>query len=111
MGLVSYAIALLLPYDYEIGLIRPAELFAYFEVEGTPFERKIFALFDEDKSGVINFLEFVCTLWNILTLPQGDFGSVAFLLRDPSGRNLISCKKLSFFCVTIDLIPLLYNSH
>jgi hypothetical protein len=45
---------------------------------------------------MINFLEFVCTLWNILTLPQSDFGSVAYLLRDPSGKQNITCKYLNF---------------
>lgn len=29
------------------GLIRPNELFSYFEVEGTPFELALFSLFDE----------------------------------------------------------------
>jgi len=28
--------------------IRPSELFAYFEVEGTKFENGLFSLFDED---------------------------------------------------------------
>lgn len=45
-----------------------------------------------DKSGMINFMEFVCTLWNLLTLPESDFGSVAYLLRDPSGESEITCK-------------------
>jgi hypothetical protein len=38
------------------GLIRPEELFAYFSVEGTPFERRLFALFDEGK------ISKICTL-------------------------------------------------
>jgi hypothetical protein len=95
---------------YFIGTIRPEELFAYFEVEGTKFERGVFALFDEgneifqiysssfivilcilDKSGKINFMEFVCTLWNLLTLPESNFGSVAYLLKDPSAESAISC--------------------
>ena len=47
---------------------------------------------DKDKSGMINFMEFVCTLWNLLTLPESDFGSLAYLIKDPSTDGKISCK-------------------
>ena len=40
---------------YYLGLIRPLEMFAYFQVEGTVFEKAIFSLFDEGK--------IVCLLW------------------------------------------------
>lgn len=33
------------------GSIRPIELFAYFEVEATTFEKGVFAIFDEGESG------------------------------------------------------------
>lgn len=35
-------------------------------------------------------MEFVCTLWNILTIPQGECGSIAYLIKDPSARSKIS---------------------
>lgn len=94
------------------GQIRPGELFNYFEVEETPFEVSIFTIFDEgkawmvlgnlcirsheafiiDSSGVINFMEFVCTLWNILTIPQVECASIAYLIKDPSAVKTITCK-------------------
>lgn len=41
---------------------------------------------------MINFMEFVCTLWNLLTLPEGDYGALAFLIKDPSAAGTINCK-------------------
>eukprot|EP01033_Poteriospumella_lacustris_P000138 gene138-88_t len=38
------------------GLIRPTELFSYFEVEGTKFERGVFTLFDEDHSELLEMM-------------------------------------------------------
>ncbi len=35
----------------DLGLIRPSELFSYFEVEGTKFEKGVFSLFDEGTEG------------------------------------------------------------
>ncbi len=45
-----------------------------------------------DKSGLINFMEFVCCLWNLLTLPEPDLGSIAYLIRDPSGTSALRCE-------------------
>lgn len=106
-----------------VGLIRPSELFSYFEVEGTKFECCIFSLFDEgkdflvtwfapnysqltvtvDNSGMINFMEFVCTLWNLLTLPEPDFGSIAYLIKDPSATGTINCELLCIMPIFFDL--------
>ena len=36
-----------------IGLIRPSELFSYFEVEATTLEYSVFSLFDE---GILYYL-------------------------------------------------------
>jgi hypothetical protein len=48
-GVVLISLSLLNRFFLSKGLIRPEELFAYFSVEGTPFERRLFALFDEGK--------------------------------------------------------------
>ncbi|KAJ1421568.1 hypothetical protein B484DRAFT_399408, partial [Ochromonadaceae sp. CCMP2298] len=72
------------------GAIVPMELFAYFEVESSPFELSVFTIFDEDKSGIINFMEFVCSLWNILTLNESSMGGLAFNIVDSNCLKLIS---------------------
>ena len=38
-----------------------------FHLKSTPFTKKLFALFDNDNSGAVDFLEFVTTLWNLCT--------------------------------------------
>mmetsp|Transcript_4703 Transcript_4703/g.7681 ORF Transcript_4703/g.7681 Transcript_4703/m.7681 type:complete len:453 (+) Transcript_4703:91-1449(+) len=74
------------------GAIQPIELFHYFEVESTPFEMAVFTLFDEDESGIINFMEFVCSLWNILTLDELNMGGLAFNIVDRTGMKIIGYK-------------------
>jgi hypothetical protein len=39
---------------------------------------------------MINFMEFVCTLWNLLTLPESDYGALAFLIKDPTAAGTIN---------------------
>lgn len=45
-----------------------------------------------DKSGYINFMEFVCSVWNLLTLPEPDLGSIAYLMKDPGGTSALKCQ-------------------
>lgn len=45
-----------------------------------------------DHSGMINFLEFVCALWNLLTISEDNYGTMAFLLKEPTGKSVINCK-------------------
>eukprot|EP01035_Chromulina_nebulosa_P029635 gene29635-39303_t len=72
------------------GTIKAIELFSFFQVEATAFENGIFCIFDEDNSGMINFMEFVCSTWNFLTLPREDMGSLAYLIRDSSAEKNIT---------------------
>jgi hypothetical protein len=44
-----------------------------------------------DRSGIINFMEFVCALWNILTMDESNMGSLAFMIADPTASKLLSC--------------------
>ncbi|RYG59128.1 hypothetical protein EON64_20550 [archaeon] len=44
-----------------------------------------------DGSGVINFMEFVCTLWNLLTLPEKHCAVIAYMIKDRSTKGDISC--------------------
>ena len=40
----------------------------------------------------MNFVEFVCGMWNLLTVPEHHLGAFAYLMRDPSGKMRIVCK-------------------
>lgn len=58
--------------------------------------RSVIVIFIGDDSGLVNFMEFVCAIWNFLTLPEEDMGSLAFLIKDPSGEKHITCKYIQF---------------
>lgn len=66
------------------GSIKPIEFFAYFQMDHNSFEDHIFLLFDYEKNGSINFLQFVCFLWLSLTVGDTDMALLAYLLKDPS---------------------------
>ena len=40
----------------------------FLDVERTRFTKRIFSIFDDDKSGQIDFREFVLSIWNYCTL-------------------------------------------
>jgi hypothetical protein len=85
-------------------------VFCSYRAELTVFNRKVFTLFDDDCSGEINvcimiyrcqdwlmirysaggcmqFLEFVCSNWNFLTLKKEDMGVMAFMMCDKTGLS------------------------
>jgi hypothetical protein len=56
------------------GSIALAELLTHIDMERTAFTVKIFSIFDDDKSGEIDFKEFVMSLWNYCTLTKSTLG-------------------------------------
>lgn len=59
------------------GSIALAELLAHIDINRTPFTEKIFSIFDDDKSGEIDFREFVLSLWNYCTLTKATLGKTS----------------------------------
>ena len=37
-------------------------------------------------------MEFVCSLWNVLTLDETNMGSLAFMIADSTGCKNLTCK-------------------
>jgi Ca2+-binding EF-hand superfamily protein len=62
------------------GTIDVVELLTVVDVERTPFTERIFSIFDEDRSGKIDFGEFVLALWNYCTLSNYTLGKCHLLL-------------------------------
>lgn len=48
--------------------IELIELISLLDIDRTAFSERIFSIFDENKTGSINFYQFVVTLWNYCTL-------------------------------------------
>lgn len=75
------------------GTIDVVELLTVIDVERKPFSEQVFSVFDEDKSGKIDFNEFVLSLWNYCTLSRVTLG------RNTS--SLSSSIDLSFFSLAM----------
>lgn len=61
------------------GTIDLVEMLTVIDVERTPFTERVFSIFDDDKSGKIDFGEFVLALWNYNTLTRISLGNVVKL--------------------------------
>ena len=56
------------------------EMLKKLHIEPTPFLRKAFSIMDLDHSGELNFMEFLCSLWNFLCLDDKSMGAFVFLM-------------------------------
>ena len=80
------------------GTIDVVELLTVIDVDRTPFSERVFSIFDEDKSGKIDFYEFVLSLWNYCTLSRVTLGKTesSYLSIPPSFPN--------YFCLLFFLV-------
>ena len=58
------------------GTIDIAEAFFHLRIDKTYFNKRVFGLLDLDKSGSLNFEEFVVGIWNYCTLLENLFGKL-----------------------------------
>ena len=71
--------------------IEVLELLMYLDIERTPFTKSAFSIFDDDKSGSIDFREYVCALWNyctVLPFPSPSNILVTLLITGQSTTNM-----------------------
>jgi len=50
------------------GTVDMVELLTLLDIERTKFSVRVFSIFDDDRSGLIDFKEFVLAAWNYCTL-------------------------------------------
>lgn len=79
-----------------VGNIQPVDIFTFMNSDFSAFEKQVFHIFDADKSGKFNFLEFVCCMWNLLTIPENQLGAIVYLMKDLSGVLRVRCKCTSY---------------
>jgi Ca2+-binding EF-hand superfamily protein len=78
--------------------IQPVDIFTYMNTTFNACEKAVFQIFDADRSGKFNFLEFICALWNFLTIPEHQLGAILYLIKDFNGELRIRCEFSSFIC-------------
>lgn len=98
------------------GAILLNELLFYLQEEKTPLTNLLFSVFDNDGrcslfykvismvlcncgtsfyySGALDFMEFTCCIWALLSVPEKDVGGFAFVFCDPQNTGLATCKKV-----------------
>jgi len=76
------------------GDISLAELLAHINLDRTRFTERIFSIFDDDKSGQVDFHEFVLSVWNYCTLTKATLDMFAFDLYDQDSSGELSVKEI-----------------
>jgi Ca2+-binding EF-hand superfamily protein len=57
------------------GSIDIIEMLTYLDIENTTFNQRVFSIFDMNRSGKVDFREFVLSLWNYCTLGNATLGN------------------------------------
>uniref|UniRef100_A0A7S3M1J4 EF-hand domain-containing protein n=1 Tax=Spumella elongata TaxID=89044 RepID=A0A7S3M1J4_9STRA len=72
------------------GSIEVVELLTLLDIERTPFNVRIFAAFDKDRTGQIDLYEFVVSLWKFCSLSDGAISVFAFDIYDTDADGLLT---------------------
>ena len=81
--------------------INVHELMARLGLENSQFMTRVFSLFDINKSGGIDFGEFVVSLWNYCTMQNKDIVAFAFDMYDSSGNGMLQTRDLQRMIIDI----------
>ena len=76
------------------GAIDAPELLAFLEIDDTPFARRIFLAFDRDGNGVLDFREFVLSIWIFCCVAGRGITYLAFRLFDRDGNGALDTPEL-----------------
>mmetsp|Transcript_1888 Transcript_1888/g.3003 ORF Transcript_1888/g.3003 Transcript_1888/m.3003 type:complete len:405 (+) Transcript_1888:72-1286(+) len=83
------------------GAVSQDEFFAVFRIEDSEINRRIFRLCDMDKRGRLNFCEFACSIWNLLSLESESLPQLAFYLFDDDGSGTLEYAEIRHMIETI----------
>jgi Ca2+-binding EF-hand superfamily protein len=77
------------------GTIMNLELYFHLLKDRSIFLDTVFSLFDDDRSGQLDFLEFVVSLWCLCTLSPQHIGGFAFLMCDSDGSGDLNMHEIT----------------
>lgn len=72
------------------GSIDIIEMLTYLDIENTTFNQRVFSIFDMNRSGKVDFREFVLSLWNYCTLGNATLDIFTFDLYDKDRSGVLS---------------------
>ncbi|GMI17626.1 hypothetical protein TrLO_g4447 [Triparma laevis f. longispina] len=87
------------------GEISLDEFYAHFELKRSIFSDMAFSLMDEDKSGEIDFREFILTLWNFCSYDFKELCRFAFFLFDSDESGKLESEEVT------DMVKSVYGEH
>ena len=76
------------------GEVSLDEFYGFFAIARSPFGDRVFTMLDLDKSGAIDFREFVCCMWNFCTYEVDTFIEFAFRMYDLDGSEQLEMEEL-----------------
>lgn len=76
------------------GEVTLEEFYGFFAIDRSPFGDRVFTMLDLDKSGSIDFREFVCCMWNFCTYEVDTFIEFAFRMYDLDGSGQLEMEEL-----------------
>ena len=86
------------------GEVDLEEFYSYFKINRSPFGDRVFSMFDQGKSGTMDFREFVVGVWNFCTYQLDTFIEFAFHVYDLDSSGQLEMEELR------DLIEEVYGS-
>lgn len=87
------------------GSIDIVEMLTFLDIENTSFNHRVFSVFDMNKSGRVDFREFVLSLWNYCTLGNATLDIFTFDLYDKDRSGVLSGPEIEV------IIRDLYGKH
>lgn len=93
---IDYLFNIFLLIDKEnCGEVSVAELCTYFEIERSPYSDRLFEHMDMDKSGEVDFHEFLLVLWFYASLDTRALSDFVFMLYDKDKDGLLTRVEVS----------------
>jgi Ca2+-binding EF-hand superfamily protein len=77
------------------GQISLDDFHSFYQLDETPFSRKVFSMMDTDDSGMISFHEFVLSIWSYLSLDLDSLAKFSFRLYDNDNSNYMEMNEVN----------------
>lgn len=77
------------------GQINIDDFHSFYQIDETPFSRKVFSMMDTDDSGRISFHEFILSIWSYLSLDLDSLAKFSFRLYDYDNSNFMEINEVN----------------